>query len=219
MRSIRAFVAAACTVAATIVIAACGSDLSTQPAQDAAPTYRLSLGPSPLGHFDRNLPPGQYYATVKFTIDPNADAYIPIGPHYIYIPAHSVCVSWAGYGSAFWDVPCVATTEKITVTASATVKNNHPFIDFDKQIRFRPNKDAEPVMLYMRDDNASQKSIITYCSTASSAKCVNETGVVKGINLGTRFDPKGLYVYRRIQHFSGYNVTGGRDCDNDCGDF
>jgi hypothetical protein len=208
--------AGAATFVTAILAAACGENLVTQPAADDAPAYRL--GPSPIGHFERNLPPGQFNATVRFTIDPKTDAYVQIGPHYIYIPAGSVCADGSGYGAAYWEVPCTATTKSVNVTATAWVKDRHPFVDFDKDIRFRPNKDAKPVMLYMRDDNANARSVITYCATGST-KCVDESGVMKGLNLNTRFDPKGLYVYRRVQHFSGYNVTGGRDCESesDCG--
>jgi hypothetical protein len=44
---------------------------------------------------------------------------------------------------------------------------------------------------------------------------MDEAKVAPGSQLQTRFDPKGLYVYRKIEHFSGYNVTGGREgsCD------
>lgn len=214
MRSIRVLLAGAATFAMAIAAVACGRDLSTQPAADqSAPSYRLA--PSPIGRFEKNLPPGIYNATVHFTIDPTKEAYIAIGPHYLYIPAGTLCdLRTSGYGTWFWDAPCDISRTPVTVTAKSYLLNKHPVVEFDTHLRFKPSKDARfDVMLYLRDDNANSKSVITWCAENSSS-CVDEAKVAPGNKLNTRFDPKGLYVYRKIQHFSGYNVTGGRECDD-----
>src|SRR5690242_2097194 len=95
MRSVRAFLAGTIMAGIIVVAAACGSDFSTQPmppAQADAPARSL-LTPSPLGSFSRSgdLAPGQYNATVRFTINPRSDTYVQIGPHFLYIPAGAVC--------------------------------------------------------------------------------------------------------------------------------
>lgn len=216
MRSVRVLLAGATTFCAAILAVACGSDLATQPGSDAAATPRLA--PSPIGHFDRTLPPGIYNTTVRFTIDPTKDLYVQIGPHYLYIPAGSVCdPNTSGYGTAFWNLPCTPTTKSITVTAKAYLSDKHPVVEFDTHLRFKPSRESRyDVMLYLRDDNATPHSVITWCAD-SSTSCIDEAKIAPGSQLNTRFDPKGFYVYRKIEHFSGYNVTGGDDCTVDCG--
>ena len=216
MRDIRAYLVGILCTGATILAAGCGSDLSTQPGlEDQQAHPRLT--PNPLGSFARggDLPPGQYNAKVTFTINPSADAYIQIGPHYLYIPANSVCdPATSGYGVTTWSLPCATIKKPITVSATARLIDNHPIVEFDTHLRFKPSREAKyDVMLYLRDDKASGKSTITWCPE-SSTYCLDEAKVAPGSQLQTRFDSKALYVYRKIEHFSGYNVTGGREgCD------
>lgn len=216
MRDIRAYLIGILGTGATILAAGCGSDLSTQPGlEDQQAPRRFT--PSPIGSFAKSgdLPAGQYNAKVTFTITPGTEAYIAIGPHYLYIPANAVCdPNTSGYGVTMWDKPCASATKPITVKATAGLEKGHPIVEFDTHLRFKPSRDSKyDVMLYLRDDKASQKSTITWCPE-SSTYCMDEAKVAPGSQLQTRFDPKGLYVYRKIEHFSGYNVTGGREgCD------
>jgi hypothetical protein len=216
MRGLRTYLVVSLCTGAIILAAGCGSDLTTQPGQQDQQTPRL-LTPNPIGSHARigDLPAGQYYVKVTFTIDPNASAYIAIGPHYLYIPANSVCdPTTSGYGVGTWTLPCASLTKPITVTARASLYNGHPLVEFDTHLRFRPTTDTRyDVMLYLRDDRATSASTITWCPE-SSAYCVDEAKLAFGSQLETRFDPAALYVYRKIEHFSGYNVTGGREgCD------
>ena len=113
-----------------------------------------------------------------------------------------------------WDMPCRSTNRSITVTASASLdKQGHPLVQFDTHLRFRPdNDDRYGVMLYLRDDNATNKSVITWCDDVGKT-CVDEVLSLLTAKYYTRWDSQAKYVYRQIEHFSGYNVTGGRDCD------
>ena len=220
MRSARLVLASLATFAAAAFAVACGSDYSTQPT-DNATASRLHVAPSPIGSFDRTVTsPGQYNATVKFTIDPDRDTYVQIGPHFLYIPQGAVCdPSTSGYGVLMWNVACRSASQSITVTAKASLgKDGHPIVDFDTHLRFRPTPSTkDDVIIYLRDDNASAKSIILWCAD-SGTTCVDETKTTITGTLNTKWDSRGYYVYRKIQHFSGYNVTGGRDCgDADCG--
>lgn len=214
MRTVRAFLAGAVTFGAAAVAVACGNDFSTQPAATSQVAMR-SIKPSPLGGKAQYIPASSYTTTVRFTIDPYNDTYVQIGPHYLYIPRGAVCDQYtSGYGLAWWDIPCRSTSKSITVTAKASLdQNGHPLVEFDTPLRFRPdNDDKYGVMLYLRDDNASSKSVITWCESTGRT-CVDEVLSLLTAKFYTRWDSQAKYVYRMIEHFSGYNVTGGRNCD------
>lgn len=220
MRSARVVLACAATFAVAALAVACGSDYSTQPTDAASATSsKRHLAPSPIGKFDR-YSTSQYYATVRFTINPNSDTYVQIGPHYLYIPQGAVCdPATSGYGVLTWALPCKSAPKSITVTATSSLgKDGHPIVDFDTHLRFRPTPSTDDdVIIYLRDDLGNQKSVINWCADSAASSCVDETKTTVTGVLTTKWDSRGLYVYRKIQHFSGYNVTGGRDCDTDCG--
>lgn len=218
MRSVRAFLTGAIAAGIVVVAAACGSDFSTQPTQptQADAPARSLLTPSPLGSFSRgSLSSGQYYATVKFTIDPRSATYVQIGPHYLYIPAGAVCdPATSGYGVMMWALPCNSATRSIDITAKASLQNGHPLVEFDTHLRFKPSRHNEyDVMLYLRDDNTNGNATITWCPDTGSV-CYDESKTSPAQQLNTRWDGQGKWVYRRIQHFSGFNVVDGHDnCD------
>lgn len=204
-----------------LVATACGTDGPTQPPQAA----RAPLTPSPIGVFSAaDNPFPNYTATATFTITPNRDTYVLIGPHFLYIPANALCeVLGSGYGVGTWEQPCKPALSSLTITASATLQDGHPLVSFDKHVRFQPTDDARRwVMLYMRDDNASSASQITWCPAAEPGRdagaCVDETRASRAPwQLKSTYDYFGRYVYRRIEHFSGYNVTAGRDSTDNGG--
>lgn len=210
MRSVRARIAAGVVVALTMFAAACGRDLPTQPAS----TLRPPLPPT----LDRNASPYLASATnlvVPFVIKPGADNKVWLGPHYIVIPANSVCdPATSGYGDGTWDRPCATITRPINVIATVSTKDGHPLVEFDTHLRFKPSSDnSSAVMLYLRDPNATSASTITWCPATNSV-CIDEAKTATGaVELRTWFDNSSFWVYRRIEHFSGYNVTGGRDGD------
>lgn len=216
MRSVRAFLAGLVMAGSTVVAAACGSDFSTQPSTADTPLRSIAT-PSPVGSFSwGGIPTSFYNANVKFTIDPRQDTYVQIGPHYLYIPAGAVCdPNTSGYGVLMWSLPCNSATRSITVTAKASLqKNGHPLVEFDTHLRFKPSKKSEyDVMLYLYDTHADNHTTITWCPD-TGALCVDESVLSPTQQLKTRWDSQGSWVYRKIQHFSGYNSTGGRDdCD------
>lgn len=209
MRSVRARIAAGVLVALSVLAAACGRDLPTQPSSPLRPTLPPTL--------DRGTSPHFTSATtliVPFVIKPDEDNKIWLGAHYIVIPANSVCdPATSGYGDTMWDRPCDTIKRPINVIATVSTKDGHPLVEFDTHLRFKPSDNAAAVMLYLRDPNATSASTITWCPTATST-CVDEAKTQTGaVQLKTWFDNSSYWVYRRIQHFSGYNVTGGRDGD------
>jgi hypothetical protein len=174
------------------------------------------LTPNPLGSRSlSSLAPSQYSAAVSFTINPKYPTYVAIGPHFLYIPAGAVCnPTTSGYGVATWSLPCFSSSTSITVNAKAYLLNGHPVVEFDKHLRFKPSLDnSYDVMLYMRDDLATSASTIAWCP-GSGEHCIDESLRTPWSQLRTWWDSQANYVYRKIEHFSGYNVTGGREgCD------
>jgi hypothetical protein len=213
MRGSRTYLVAILCTGATILAAGCGSDVTTQPGQAEIQQPTRPLTPNPLGtHALGSLAPSQYSAGVSFTIDPKYPTYVAIGPHFLYIPAGAVCNPMtSGYGVGTWSLACYSSTTAITVNAKAYLLNGHPVVEFDKHLRFKPSSDGSyDVMLYLRDDRADSRSKITWCPESGSL-CIDESITAPWSSIRTWWDSEAFYVYRKIEHFSGYNVTGGRE--------
>lgn len=216
MRSVRARLAVGAAFVLPIAIAACGRDLATQP-RDVSSAPRPPLPPSTPA-FDRDASP--HFATsgsltIPFVIKPNEDNKVWLGAHYLVIPANAVCdPASSGYGDGTWDRPCSTIKRPLNVIATVSTKNGHPLVEFDTHLRFKPATDnSNAVVLYLRDEMATSASMIIWCPTATST-CIDESKTATGaVRLKTWFDNSSSWVYRRIEHFSGYNVTGGRDGD------
>ncbi|HXT17670.1 MAG TPA: hypothetical protein VN706_18670 [Gemmatimonadaceae bacterium] len=215
MRRDRARLAAVLTFGFAIAAAACGHELATQP--HTAPSWLTPPPPPNFASFDATSTTTSGPISVTFTIQPSSDNTVLIGPHALVIPANSVCdPATSGYGDGTWDNPCSTITAPITVTATASIVNGHPLVEFDTHLRFKPVQDYAPgvVMLYLRDDSASSTAKINWCPT-SDTTCVDETQLPSNAyQLQTWYDPSGNWVYRKIKHFSGYNVAEGRDSDS-----
>lgn len=151
----------------------------------------------------------------SFTIDPSQDMSVKLGDkdHHIEIPAGAVCmIGKTKYGSGTWDLPCTPEDKKQNISYKTwTNADGHPFIEFQPALRFAPGK---VVLLYLADKKASMDdySEIFYCPDNKNLPCVDES--LTDASLSTVRDRKGN-IYRRIKHFSGYNVAAGLD---DAGD-
>jgi hypothetical protein len=114
----------------------------------------------------------------------------------------------SSYGVGTWDTPCEPATRSITFTVRYWHEpSGLPHVDFSPSVRFVPG--AQGVTLYMHSPSASRVwwSQIRYCPTAdfSVGACVDESSTDP--SLATLTDPTTGYLYRRIKHFSGYNVV------------
>jgi len=119
----------------------------------------------------------------------------------------SICdVQTSHYGPETWDRWCQPQVHAITFTVKLWKDaRGQPRVDFQPSVRF-VNDDASPVMLYLYTPSGSMAWIqnILYCPTAQSA-CYDES--LLDPELATHVDTAHSYVYRRIKHFSGYNVV------------
>jgi hypothetical protein len=218
--------------AAIAAVAAC-SDSSTSPragtarsiAPDRPPT--LDVSPSLVFNDVRTATFTLTAAGGKFTIG-DGDGYFTLA-----FPSNSVCdPAVSTYGPDTWDSPCTTlqSGQSITVTATYAFTATGLSVDFAPALRFNPNtsvKISSPIYAQVLLANASYFSahpsdlryVGIYYAPALGAEGVTDAAfdasVMTHVNLGT-----GL-VWRRIKHFSGYNVGSGLPCtpspdDPDC---
>jgi hypothetical protein len=144
--------------------------------------------------------------TYRVTIDPNKNNRLRFGKHTVSLPRHSVCSDNAGYGPAYWNLPCEPETRPITVTVVVTRGvTGYPRVDVLPDRRFNPHKAVVLTLSVPTDiaERARQWQIL-YCPTGSNA-CIDESQTDP--TLTTFADPERGVVFRRIKHVSGYMVA------------
>lgn len=209
--------------AAMVGLAACSDSGTgtTSPASRAmAPTGAPSLD---LGGR------GWGYRTATFTLTSNAGTYDVGGFYTLTVPANGVCSLKSSYGPGTWDTPCqtLGKNESITVTATYGYQNGGPVVDFSPALRFNPNMQvtlstSQFAQLLIAGKSYFSRNPSTlgffgmyYVSSIGSTivtDAASDPSVVTHVNLTT-----GL-VWRRVKHFSGYNVSVGEACDPSAGD-
>lgn len=138
------------------------------------------------------------------TIDPTVTAFYPVGPHWVYIPAGALCAPGTSYGEGEWDKDCVSATEKLTMNVSWGERNGDAVIEFGTDVRFKPtNKAHQAVYLYMSESDWSLSKYSVLWRNAAGT-WVDEAKTDPSLRA---FRVHGLYVGRRVKHFSGYNVS------------
>lgn len=211
--------------AAVLGLAAC-SDSATAP-RDAASSARLapdapSLTINPASRFD-----GSQHSTFVLTA---AGGTYTIGNVYtVSFPSNSVCVLGSTYGPGTWDTPCQTLhgNESIAVTATYELTGNGLAVSFQPEIRFNPNTTVtlstgiySSILtnfrwLWLANPGALRSLGIYYIDNLNSTPVIDaatDPSLRTYINLTTG------QVYRRVKHFSGYNVTAGDACNITDGD-
>lgn len=153
-------------------------------------------------------------AVTTFHVGPNGGRFNIGSTHRIEFPANAICdLATSSYGAGEWDEPCAPSTQSVRITAKSwTDAGGHPHVDFQPAMRFTPTL-GEGVLLYLKDKKSAYDPAakIVYCSGPLNLDCVDESA--GDSSLAVRRDGPNGYVYRRIKHFSGYNVTAGRTVD------
>ena len=189
-------------VAATLALAACSDSVSSPSAPSSA--LRAS-GP--------HLTIGTT-SVVSFWVNPMIDnIYQSYEGHRVIIPANSICqVGVSGYGAGTWDNACSTATAPILFTITTTTNaQGLSNMTVQPDVRFSP---AKQVTVFFKDSVASHTpgAVIRYCNATNTLTgCVDESK--NDASLMTYRDPSAGYIYRRLKHFSGYNVTFGVDGD------
>ena len=191
----------AAAVLAIAALAACDADRGVGPtAGTPAVAYsKRSSGGS--GKVDTSV--------TVFTIQPGKSITQSInGGHKLVIPANALCdPATTPYGPSYWETPCAAATAPVTVTAKSWINaSGHPAVDFSPELRFTPN-DSKAVTLYMLDKTAATDPSFRILYCASSLSCVDES--ILDPEVATKTDAKNGFLYRRVKHFSGYNIASG----------
>lgn len=148
-------------------------------------------------------------ATASFTYDPGTGVTAEVGAFKIKMPYATVCdPTTSSYGTGTWDAPCAAAQTPITITATAyTNAAGRRFIQFEPALRFTTNPSGKDVVLYVYDKSVAidPSTRILYCPDGGA--CIDEAATDPSV--AVNFDAPNGFVFRRLKHFSGYNVTAG----------
>ena len=189
-------------LSAALVIAACTSDSRSLAAPTGPVKDLLSL--------DAPLLPKDTALTVLL-IDPlSTTSYAIAGGHRLWVQKGGVCDLKSPYGPGLWDDLCeLATLPVVVIARSWTDEQSHPHVDFSPDLRFAPLDDRRAsAELYLKDRTGidAADARILYCNDKG---CIDEGATDS--TMVTQRDRQQGFLYRRIKHFSGYQVSTGRD--------
>ena len=150
-------------------------------------------------------------STTVIVVDPFATATYQIaGGHRLWIKDGGICDLTSTYGVGFWDDACIPATLPVTITATSwTDALGRPHVDFWPNLRFVPldsKRASAELYLKAKDAVTDSTASILYCD---NGRCVDESLV--DASLATMRDRQQGFLYRRIKHFSGYQVSTGRE--------
>ena len=147
--------------------------------------------------------------SADITITPTGGTFV-LGKHAVYFPAYSICRPNSTYGPTEWDQPCVVTDEDVNFHVEVRKDSTgRSWLDFTPAARFVPSDDPNQwVMVYMTVSQAEWDALgsappILWSNT------IGEPGIDEATSdstLRSYYIPGSNVVYRRIKHFSGYNV-------------
>lgn len=218
MRGLLRITMAGCTVA---VLTGC-SDSLTSPRE--APTGAVTARDVPSLDYS-----GPYrfggFRTASVVLTAAGGTYdIGDGFYTLNVPADGVCVLGSSYGPGEWESPCqtLADGESITVTATLGFANGGPMIDFSPELRFSPSVQVTlstgiyaPLLTTLRPLFASNPSLLRYFGMyyTTDFGATGTTDAAFDASLVTHVNLRSGLVWRRIKHFSGYYLAGGKACD------
>jgi hypothetical protein len=217
----------AAVVGSGIVVAssACSVDTGTPTTapfastQQLAPSFARGSGGTSTGGAATS---GAVANSLNVTFDPSVDQHIALGPNRIDIPANAVCeVGKSGYGPTYWNLPCTPETKSVTLTITVTgAGTDTASVDFQPAMRFNPARVVTLNFFVSSLTKAATRNWdILYCSSTTSGtsgkgsggsgtgggkKCVNEA--LTDHDLSTHADYANSSLFRRIKHFSVYQV-------------
>jgi len=203
-----------------LVLAGCAGDKLAGPGPEATPWGGISVGRGPAGVPQADVIV-EFMAldstSADFTVTPSGGVF-NLGPHAIYFPANAICdPATSSYGPTEWDAPCDVLTGPIRFHAEIRELDGRSYVDFSPAIRFVPTSDpANAVWLYMKTaalsaDPDSALAALRRMSVRYSP-AIGDVGINEALadpSLRTYVWLDGGIAFRRIKHFSGYNVYDG----------
>ncbi len=135
---------------------------------------------------------------------PRGGVFVVGGEHMIVFPMAAICdPATSSYGRAEWDQPCAPAAGSVTIRArSWRGADGHPRIEFQPDLRFEPSTSVE---LVMRDRIAAAASSGYSILSCGADRCYDES--LTDPSVTTHRDAKRGILYRRIKHFSNYNIA------------
>jgi hypothetical protein len=209
-------VLAASALASVALLSACSDAVTAPSANDSG---RLPQARVIIDHMAADQ------SSADFTITPSG-GYFELGPHGIFFPENSICnPRTSAYGVQHWDAPCEVLREPIQIHAEIRDQDGRHWVQFTPELRFVPSADwSGAVFIYMRAKGAERKHQLKAKDVRPDAKHVTETTSELQILFApfigaagideSRTDPslrtyevkKTGLLFRRIKHFSAYNV-------------
>jgi hypothetical protein len=163
--------------------------------------------------------------TTSFTVTSAGGTYTIGGLYALNFPANSICdPATSSYGPGTWNDPCttLADGQSVTITATYGFTTSGFSIDFSPALRFNPNtKVLIATNVYANaitsnaDYYAANPSALHYLGIYYSPQLNGTAQTDAGLDgsLVTHVNLKTGIVWRRIKHFSGYNIYTGLPCD------
>lgn len=150
--------------------------------------------------------------SAQFSVTPSG-GWFALGQHAIYFPPNVICdPGQSGYGVESWDRPCTTARRPIRIHATIVDDANQSSIRFSPELRFAPSaNEARWVWLFMhvprgeRTGGFPQYKILW--SPSGNLPAVDES--LSDPTLRTFFSRSHQTLFRRIKHFSGYQVSDG----------
>ncbi len=159
--------------------------------------------------------------STSFTVTPAGGSFAVGGLYSLNFPANSICDPAASsYGPGTWDDPCatLADGQSVTITATYGFTSSGFSVDFSPALRFNPNTNVTI------STSAYALSLTTFSNFFAanpgalhflgiyyepSHRGAGQTDAGRDPSLVTHVNLSTGLVWRRIKHFSGYNVYSG----------
>ena len=201
-------------IAALSLMAAACSD-STAPVRSPSQSALLVAQPGTAGVASAKKSLSET-KTVVFDLRPQGGQ-VYIGAFRLDYPANVVCdPAKSDYQLSAWKKSCATLNTPFTVTATYSVVDGAPRIEFLPNVRFDPSKEVRLSALVrdIRNKTLTDELRTKYAIVSLSDDLDNEPTVFGLKRNGTA---TGL-ISRRIFHFSGYAISIGRMCEEGSGD-
>jgi len=135
------------------------------------------------------------------------------------VPAKAVCdPATSSYGPGTWDSACTPAAHSIHITATVSTIDGRDYVDFSPHIRFVPTSDESgwvtihTFRLAAIGGNGDLRRFSILFADTPGGPVVDESATDP--TLATHVNIRTGAVWRRVKHFTGYNVHTGMidDC-------
>lgn len=192
----------ALAVAALTLAASCGDSVS--------PTATAPVAAGPSASQSRGAYGGAAYT---FDISTRGGVYT-LGQYLLVVPPRAVCdPTTSTYGPGTWNDPCTAARSPIHVSATVTTIDGRDYVDFTPDIRFVPSNDPSrwvtihTLRLAAIGGHGDLRRFAVLFSAVPGGPVVDESATDS--TLATHVNIRTGAVWRRVEHFTGYNVHTG----------